>query len=155
MGGAGGNGALHPALCVNDPKKAGGRSARATSAAKTHQYFMSSAIIPPFAPHQSAYEPFPPSAKLHFFYIPSLFFSYSSLSFILLIFPFLPYPFLNFPISPPNIFPCSLILYIFIFLLCTFSLFPPYVSVVQDGMFLVVKYHIIRPPPACLGQAVK
>ncbi len=27
--------------------------------------------------------------------------------------------------------------------------------VVQDGMFLVVKYHIIRPPPACLGQAVK
>ncbi len=28
-------------------------------------------------------------------------------------------------------------------------------SVVQDGMFLVVKYHIIRPPPACLGQAVK
>jgi hypothetical protein len=24
-------------------------------------------------------------------------------------------------------------------------------EVVSDGMFLVVKYHIIRPPPACLG----
>ncbi len=46
-----------------------------------------------------------------------------------------------------------------------FPLFPYYIyrkitgrflaRVVQDGMFLVVKYHIIRPPPACLGQPVK
>ncbi len=37
---------------------------------------------------------------------------------------------------------------------CVIQHYAP-VVVVQDGMFLVVKYHIIRPPPACLGQAVK
>ncbi len=79
--------------------------------------------------------------------------------------------FLCFPVLLPVPTPNSNCLFLLIFptscFNCLFQVLPPCspcslllldlttCSVVQDGMFLVVKYHIIRPPPACLGQAVK